>query len=364
MNKTPVSWGHRGTAAATIAARLSFENLVRAFDGHAALTGVTLDIEPAEIVCLLGPSGCGKTTLLRIAAGIEWPDSGVVKFNNQEVAGPNQFVPPEKRGIGLMFQDFALFPHLTIIENVMFGLKGIERAQAKQIALATLTRVGLAHYADDYPHILSGGEQQRVALARAIAPRPSIMCMDEPFSGLDPRLRDRIREETLTILREMRATSLIVTHQAEEAMRMGDRIAVMRDGKIVQIGTSEEIYNQPNSLFVARIFSEMNEIRGVVSKGGVETVFGRFDANGLTEGSDVIIGIRHWELGVSTEGAGVEGRVIDRKFLGDAAIIEVGVRGLEDPIHIRLREMAAPEIGMDVFVSLHGSTPLVLPRED
>ena len=357
-------WGRRGTAAATIAARLTFDNLARSFDGKGALRGVSLDIEPAETVCLLGPSGCGKTTLLRIAAGIERPDSGRVLFNHQEVVGPDVFTPPEKRGVGLMFQDFALFPHLTILQNVMFGLKNFEAKDATRVALATLDRVGLAQYAEDFPHILSGGQQQRVALARAIAPRPSIIFMDEPFSGLDPRLRDRIREETLAILREMRATSVIVTHQAEEAMRMGDRIAVMRDGKIVQVGTSEEIYNHPNSLFVARICAEMNEIPCIVKNGEVETVFGRFPAPGLDDGTEAVFGARFLGLSVSKEGPGVHGRVIDRKFLGGSALLEIVVNGLDFPLQIRLRENAAPNIGDEVYVFVDTDMPLVLAKDD
>ena len=357
-------WGRRGTAAATIAARLTFEDLTRSFDGKEALRGVSLDIEPSETVCLLGPSGCGKTTLLRIAAGIERPDTGRVLFNHQEVVGPTVFTPPEKRGVGLMFQDFALFPHLTILQNVMFGLQNLDVKAAKPIALATLERVGLAHYADDYPHILSGGQQQRVALARAIAPRPSIIFMDEPFSGLDPRLRDRMREETLAILREMRATSMIVTHQAEEAMRMGDRIAVMRDGRILQVGKSEEIYSYPNSLFVARIFAEMNEIPCIVKKGEVETVFGRFPANELEEGSEAVFCARFLDMGVSVEGPGVLGRVIDRKFLGGSALLEIVVDGLDLPLQVRMRENIAPSVGEETYVFVETDQSLILAKDD
>lgn len=368
MSLASPGWGRRGSAAATIAARLTFEDLTRSFDGKGALKGVSLDIEPAETVCLLGPSGCGKTTLLRIAAGIERPDTGRVLFNKMEVVGPTIFMPPEQRGVGLMFQDFALFPHLTILQNVMFGLRNLQTKDAERVALATLERVGLAHYAKDFPHILSGGQQQRVALARAIAPRPSIILMDEPFSGLDPRLRDRIREETLAILREMRATSVIVTHQAEEAMRMGDRIAVMRGGKIVQIDTSEEIYNHPSSLFVARIFDEMNEIPCVVKNGEVDTVFGRFTAEGLEEGQDAVFGARFLGLGVSKEGKGVPGRVlgrvIDRKFLGGSALLEIAVEELDLPLQIRLRENSAPNVGDETYVFVDTDRPLVLAKDD
>src|SRR5215510_14123594 len=249
-----------GRAGATIAARLTFQEVERRYAGVAALAGFSLDIAPAEVVCLLGPSGCGKTTLLRIAAGIEKPSGGRVLINDLEVAGPRRFVPPERRNVGLMFQDFALFPHLSIIDNVAFGLRALPRQDARREAAAALARVGLSRYADDYPHILSGGEQQRVALARAIVPRPAVMLMDEPFSGLDVQLRERLQEETLTLLKETRATCLIVTHAPAEAIRLGDRIAVMRAGRLVQAGTAEELYRNPADLFVARLFSEINEI--------------------------------------------------------------------------------------------------------
>ncbi len=160
----------RGKAAVTFATRLSFEAVSRRYGDTLALDDVTLDVPPGKVLCLLGPSGCGKTTLLRIAAGVERPSAGRVLIDNQEVAGPNRFVPPEKRGVGLMFQDFALFPHLSILDNVAFGLRSLTKAQARAEAHAALERVGLGQYAGDYPHILSGGEQQRVALARAIAP--------------------------------------------------------------------------------------------------------------------------------------------------------------------------------------------------
>ncbi|MGI9407031.1 MAG: ABC transporter ATP-binding protein, partial [Hyphomicrobiaceae bacterium] len=285
-------WGARGTAAATIAARLTFENVARAFNETAALNGVSLDVEPGEVVCLLGPSGCGKTTLLRIAAGIEQPDTGRVLLNDEEIAGPARFVPPERRNIGLMFQDFALFPHLTILKNVAFGLRGLPKDEIARTATAALTRVGLAHYADEYPHILSGGEQQRVALARAIAPRPGVLLMDEPFNGLDVNLREFMQGETLAVLRETRATSMIVTHDPEEAMRMANRIAVMDRGRLVQVGTAEELYRHPKQLFVARFFSDMNEIRCKVVDGKVETPLTSDPIPGIDGADDVVMCVR------------------------------------------------------------------------
>jgi iron(III) transport system ATP-binding protein len=187
----------RGTAAATFSARLTFQDVSLFFGDIEAVNEVSFDLKPGEIVCLLGPSGCGKSTLLRLAAGVERPQSGRVLLDGFEVAGPKAFVPPEKRNVGLMFQDFALFPHLTILANVVFGLRALDRATARSEARSALRRVGLEQYEASYPHELSGGEQQRVALARAMVPRPKVMLMDEPFSGLDQRLRESVRQETL-----------------------------------------------------------------------------------------------------------------------------------------------------------------------
>jgi len=204
-----------------------------------------------------------------------------------------------------MFQDFALFPHLSILDNVAFGLRSLTRREAKAEAHAALDRVGLAHYANEYPHILSGGEQQRVALARAIAPRPSVLLMDEPFSGLDPRLREKMREETLAILHETRATSIVVTHDAEEAMRMGDRVALMRAGRIVQTGDALDLYRAPKDILAARTFSDLNELPARVEQGSAATPLGRFLANGLPDGADAIVCVR--QRGVRLLGAGQPG---------------------------------------------------------
>ena len=187
---SPAASVPRGRAAAAFAASLTFDAVERRYGQDLALKGVSLAIAPGEVVCLLGPSGCGKTTLLRIASGIEKPSRGRVLINDREVAGPERFVPPEERSVGLMFQDFALFPHLTILENVAFGLRQLPKDEARREALTILARVGLERYADGYPQVLSGGQQQRVALARAMVPRPAVMLMDEPFSGLDVQLRD------------------------------------------------------------------------------------------------------------------------------------------------------------------------------
>ena len=353
----------RGRAAATIAARLTFEGVARRFGGSHALRGVSLDIAPGEVVCLLGPSGSGKTTLLRIASGIDKPSAGRVLINRREVAGPNQFVPPERRNVGLMFQDFALFPHLTILENVAFGLKALPKLEAEREAIAVLARVGLQRYAGAYPHILSGGEQQRVALARAIVPRPSVVLMDEPFSGLDVQLRETMQSETLALLRETRATSVIVTHLPEEAMRLGDRIAVMRNGRIVQVGKAEELYHNPAELFVARLFSEINEIPFRVTNGALRTPVGMFPAPNFGEGEQAILCLRQRGITVLPAERGLPGRVLDVRFLGDVGRAEIAVQGFDAPLKARTRESEGWVKGAEVSIEVDPTRVLIFPAE-
>jgi iron(III) transport system ATP-binding protein len=357
-----------GRAAATFAARLTFEAVERRYQSALAVAGFSLDIAPAEVVCLLGPSGCGKTTLLRLAAGIERPTGGRVLINDSEVAGPARFVAPEKRNVGLMFQDFALFPHLSILANVAFGLKSLPREDARREALAALARVGLERYAHAYPHILSGGEQQRVALARAIVPRPAVMLMDEPFSGLDVQMRERLQEETLALLRETRATCLIVTHAPAEAIRLGDRIAVMRAGRLVQAGKAEALYRNPADLFVARLFSEINEIPLNVEGGALRTPIGVFAVPGLDEGDAAILCIRRRAIRLGTAGQGLPGRVLHARFQGDLAVLEIAAQGFERPLLTLVREWEVPERGEEVSIAVDPESVLVFPaaaaRED
>jgi iron(III) transport system ATP-binding protein len=328
----------RGRTPATIAARLTYDNVVHRYGDVTAVRNFSLDIAPGEIVCLLGKSGCGKTTLLRLAAGVEVPTSGRILVNDRSVAGEGgAFEPPERRGIGLMFQEFALFPHLTNLANVMFGLRSLPKAAAEREARLALERVGLADYAEAYPHMLSGGEQQRVALARAVVPRPGVLLMDEPFSGLDARLRDEVRDDTLTVLRESRATCVIVTHDPEEAMRMADRIVLMRGGALVQVDTPDAMYRKPADLFVARFFCDLNELPGTVRGGMVETPVGRFAAPDLPEGSPATVAIRPQGLDLRPAGEGVPGRLEQRRFLGVVDLVEVAVAGLDKPLKGRVR---------------------------
>jgi len=352
-----------GRVGASFAASLSFRSVARRYAGAEALRGISLEVAPGEIICLLGPSGCGKTTLLRIASGVERPTGGQVLINGEVVAGPDAFLPPEQRGVGLMFQDFALFPHLSILDNVAFGLKALPRDEARQQARIALARVGLEHYASAYPHGLSGGEQQRVALARAIVPRPAIMLMDEPFSGLDVQLRESIQEQTLALLRETRATTLLVTHHPEEAMRLGDRIAVMRAGRLLQAGPAEELYRNPADLFVARLFSEINEVQFRVEGGTLRTPVGVFSVPALAEGDDAVMCIRQRAVRIMPAGRGLEARVLHTRFLGDSALIELGVQGFEAPLLARVRESEVPAAGLEISVDIEPERVLFFPAD-
>jgi iron(III) transport system ATP-binding protein len=342
----------RGRIPATIAARLTFEGIGHRYGTVEAVSGLNLDIAPGEIVCLIGHSGCGKTTLLRLAAGLERPSAGRVLINGREVAGGREFIPPEQRSVGLMFQDYALFPHLTNLANVMFGLRALPHAEAEREARLALDRVGLSDYAEGYPHMLSGGEQQRVALARAVAPRPGVLLMDEPFSGLDRRLRDEMRDQTLAVLRDSRVTAVIVTHDPEEALRMADRIALMRAGRLVQVDQPKMIYQQPADLFAARFFCEMNELPGEVRGGKIATPLGHFDAGQLAEGAGAVVAIRPQGIKVRPAGLCIPARLERSRFLGEVVLCEIGVNGLDRPLVARVREPIAAasksEIGIEV----------------
>jgi iron(III) transport system ATP-binding protein len=329
-------WGQRGTAGAMIAGQLTFENVFCAIDGNPILKDLSFEIKAGEIACLLGPSGCGKTTLLRIAAGIQRATAGRVLIDGDEVDGPSQFIQPERRNVGLVFQDFALFPHLTVLQNVAFGLNALNRNEAAKIAEHALERVGLAGFGGAFPGALSGGEQQRVALARAIVPRPQVMLMDEPFSGLDQRLRETVREETLALLKETRATCVLVTHDPVEAMDLADRIFLMRAGRLVQSGTASELFHKPADLQVARFFSGINEIAGRVTNDMVETPIGKFAAKGFKNAEQITLVVRPQALRLARYGEGVEGYVREVRFLGDKTRCMVQFNGLEEPLAVLL----------------------------
>ncbi|MDW3222258.1 MAG: ABC transporter ATP-binding protein [Paracoccaceae bacterium] len=314
--------------------RLEIRNLRRAFNGRAVVDDVSFAIEPGQVTCLLGPSGCGKSTTLRMIAGVEMQDSGEIHVDGQLVCDTIFRLPPERREIGLMFQDFALFPHLSVAENVAFGLKSFSKSEKRARVEELLTRVDLMRFIDGYPHQLSGGEQQRVALARALAPKPKIMLMDEPFSGLDNRLRDGIRDETLNILKEEDTAVLLVTHEPEEAMRMADEIALMRDGRIVQRGAPYNVYTRPVDRAAVAFFSDSNVLQAEVSGALAETPFGRFLAPGVPDGTQVHIVFRpqHVRIDFDRNGQGPKPTASDgtaaravvqrARFMGSESLVE------------------------------------------
>ncbi|MEM6587266.1 MAG: ABC transporter ATP-binding protein [Pseudomonadota bacterium] len=309
--------------------RLDLKHLTRRFGGRVAVDDVSLSIAAGQVTCLLGPSGCGKSTTLRMVAGVEQVDAGEIYVDGRLICDTRKSIPAEDRQIGLMFQDFALFPHLRVSENVGFGLTGDAYARMARVR-DLLARVGMERFEAAYPHELSGGEQQRVALARALAPRPGVMLMDEPFSGLDNRLRDGIRDDTLDILRSEDTAVLLVTHEPEEAMRISDRIALMRDGSIVQEGTPEELYNQPVDAATVAFFSDINRVSGTVKKGILDTVFGPLPASTLADGTKVCAVMRQHDVRITVKGAAA---TVERcRFLGTATHVKARLEATGDAI--------------------------------
>lgn len=268
------------------------DHLCHAYGSRRVVEDVVFGLAPGEVHCLVGPSGCGKTTILRLIAGLEPLQGGRVVIDGEVVAEPGYGTPPESRRIGLMFQDFALFPHLRIIDNVAFGLVALNNRKRHQRASDLLAQLDLAGHLDAYPHMLSGGEQQRVALARALAPRPRLMLLDEPFSSLDATLREQVRDDTMALLRAEGTPVLMVTHDAEEAVRVADRIHVMLEGKILQSGTPAELYSHPASPFVAGFFGPPNRFKGWVLASEVSTPLGPMTADELADGTAVDVLIR------------------------------------------------------------------------
>ena len=351
--------------------RLQIDGLVKSYAGRHVVNDVSLSVMPGQVTCLLGPSGCGKSTTLRIIAGVEEQDAGSIRVDGTVVSGAGMQLPPEHRHIGLMFQDFALFPHLTVAQNIAFGLPG--RKISPRVT-GLLERVGMSRHAADYPHQLSGGEQQRVALARALAPQPRIMLMDEPFSGLDDRLRDDIRDETLGILKAEGTAVLLVTHDPEEAMRMGDEIALMRQGRIVQRGAPYNLYNTPIDLEAARFFSDINVIRGRVKGALTETPFGPFLAPGVPDGAEVDIAIRPQHIKIDfdrggrgpnptpQDGTPARGVVARARFMGSSSLVEFRMDHDGSLLTAMVPSVFLPKPGMALWLMIRRDRCFVFGR--
>ncbi len=354
--------------------RLEISHISRSFAGRKVVDDVSLSVMPGQVTCLLGPSGCGKSTTLRIIAGVDMQDSGSIHVDGRLISDTVTRLPPEARGIGLMFQDFALFPHLSVAGNVGFGLKGRGAVQRARVA-DLLAKVGMSRHIDAYPHQLSGGEQQRVALARALAPRPRIMLMDEPFSGLDDRLRDDIRDETLDVLKAEGTAVLLVTHEPGEAMRMADEIALMRDGRIVQRGAPYHIYNAPADREAAGFFSDINVITGRVQGALTETAFGQFLAPGVPDGTDVDIIIRPQHLKIDFDRAGrgphptplegtpARGVVVRARFMGLESLVEFRMDFDGSTLRARVPSVFLPKPGTPLWLMIRRDRCFVFPKK-
>jgi iron(III) transport system ATP-binding protein len=346
------------TATAT-SAPLRISGLSKAYDAVAAVADLDLEVEAGSICALLGPSGCGKTTTLRLIAGLERPDGGEIALGERALNGPGEFVAPEHRRIGMVFQDYALFPHLDVAGNVGYGLG--RKPDPERIA-EVLELVGLSATARRPVHELSGGQQQRVALARALAPTPNLILLDEPFSNLDASLRDRLRHEVREILGRAEVTTLFVTHDQAEALSIAESVAVMRDGRVEQLGTPEEIYSRPASRWVARFLGEIEVVPGEAADGRVECELGSFSVDQGVHGPvDVLVRPESIAIGLSGPESAAGAEVVGRRFFGHDQLVELRLRSGRT---VRSRRLGFPawHPGDHVRAWVDGPTD-VLPRD-
>ncbi|MEM1270073.1 MAG: ABC transporter ATP-binding protein [Bacteroidota bacterium] len=327
---------------------LSVEQLTKRFvaSGPPVVDAVSFEVHPGEFFALLGPSGCGKTTTLRLIAGFERPDAGRISCDGQLVCATDAHLPPEQRGIGFVFQDYALFPHLCVLDNVQFGLSGRPRNERTKRAQSMLERVGLAEFADRFPHQLSGGQQQRVALARALAPSPRLLLLDEPFSNLDALLRQTTRHDVRTLLRDEGVSALLVTHDQEEAFTLADRVAVMNAGRIEQIATPEELYARPQSRFVANFLGPTNLMPAHAEGDTAQSPLGKIQLDRPAHGP-VLLALRpeHLALLPPENGSGQN--------------VQAGCDGLVTSCHFKGRDLAyrIAHAGNEYLVYAPSQTP-------
>ncbi|MFH1803604.1 MAG: ABC transporter ATP-binding protein [Pseudomonadota bacterium] len=342
---------------------LSLQHVSHEFGGTPVLYDVNVDVAPGEMVCLLGPSGCGKTTALRLAAGLEKLQTGTVRIHDEVVAAAGQYLEPEKRGVGLVFQDYALFPHLDVARNIGFGLRHYDDARRKQAVIDALKRVGMEDFIHAYPHQLSGGQQQRIALARALAPTPRVMLLDEPFSGLDVARRSELRDTTLHVLKNAGIATVMVTHDPEEAMYMADRIIVMNNGRVMQDGTPEELYFRPANHFVASFFGEVNRFASKVENGVVSTPLGDITVGDVADGTEVDVLVRPegLRIGQVINGHDIRANVDAVRSLGGVSLMHLSLEA-GPHVHARVPRRIFPLKAGQVSITLDPEMTFVFPR--
>ena len=306
---------------------LAFEGIGHRYDGREVLRDATFTAAPGEVTCLLGPSGGGKSTLLRLAAGLEAVQAGAITLDGHTLGSPSGGLPPERRPVGLVFQDHVLFPHLTVRGNIAFGLRGRSAKERERIALEALAAVRLEGLAARYPHTLSGGEQQRVALARALAPRPRALLLDEPFANVDVTLRRMLREDTRRALVRSGSIALVVTHDPDEALELADQVAVLHGGRIVQAGPPSEIWHAPAAAVVAKMFGQAQQLEGRARDGALATRFGPLPSGCAATSAQFDVVAR--PAGVSLRKADGEADAVvrDIRFLGERYLVVVEADG-------------------------------------
>jgi iron(III) transport system ATP-binding protein len=330
---------------------IGVKQISKRYNQTIAVKSCDLEVGSAEILALLGPSGSGKTTLLRLIAGFESPDEGHIFISGRMVVdvANSVWVAAEDRGVGMVFQDYALFPHLTVAQNIRFGLRRASKKE-RQIRVEELLRLTeLVGYTDRYPHELSGGQQQRVALARALAPRPRVVLLDEPFNGLDFDLRPQMRREVTQILRHLGTAAILVTHDQEEALGMADRVAVIRNGELQQIGAPEDIYYSPTTAFVANFVGHADFIPGVVAGTEVRTEIGVFPSPPHLPAGPVKVMIRH--EAVNAKPGGILATVEEREFLGGEILYRLRLPS-GATVHLEQRKPEHWDVGHQVPIEV------------
>jgi len=337
---------------------LEAKGIAKSFNGHTVLHGIDLSLQPGTTTAVVGASGCGKTTLLRLIAGFESPDAGTISIDGRQVASPQSAVAPHRRGVGYVAQDGALFPHLTVGQNIAYGLRGTARDEVRARVAELLETVSLDRsYASRRPHQLSGGQQQRVALARALARHPVLMLLDEPFSALDTGLRASTRKAVAGLLSTAGVTTLLVTHDQEEALSIADQVAVMRDGRFTQVGSPQQVYRQPTDRFTAEFLGDCISLPCTVASGIAECALGRVPVQAPNGPATLVLRPEQLVATVVSDSERLDGvgTVIATEFLGHDVLLTIDPAGDAAPLIVRQHSFNPPPIDAKVRIEVVGT---------